>query len=225
MRPETPAISAYGLSVVRGEVRILDDVNLTVARGEKLLIAGENGAGKTTFLKALLGLVEVTSGSVTVLGYGVGSREWRTRKRQIGYVNQESVQVDFPISAQEVVEIGMATRRIGRRSMRTKALEAMSQTGTQKLAARDYRVLSGGEKQRVSIARCLAQEADVLLLDEPGAFLDSTSRAEVISVIDRLNERSRISVVLVTHQPEEVASDGWRRVRLADGTLSGVEKV
>jgi ABC-type methionine transport system ATPase subunit len=80
-------------------------------------------------------------------------------------------------------------------------------------------VLSGGEKQRVSIARCLAQDAAVLLLDEPGAFLDSKARHDVISILEQLNRDSALTVVLVTHQPDEIESEGWRILTLSGGVI------
>lgn len=214
---ENDAIAVCGVSVVRDGVSILNHVDFSVKRREKVIIAGENGAGKTTLLKTILGLVPVSQGAIDVLDVRVGSRQWRRLRSRVGYVNQESIQVDFPISAREVVEVGLVTHT--RRGRRGRALAAMAQTGTAELEHRDYRVLSGGEKQRVSIARCLAQEAEVLLLDEPGAFLDSEARADVVAIIDRLNEESRIAVLLVTHQPEEVADDGFRLLKLEDGSL------
>lgn len=211
------AIHARDLTIVRNGVSILTGIDFSVGHGERVIVAGENGAGKTTLLKAALGLVPLTAGTLSVLGSVVGSRQWKIRRRAVGYVNQESVQVDFPISAQEVVEIGLALQpRAGRRS---RALAAMEQTGTATLAQRDYRVLSGGEKQRVSIARCLAQDAAVLLLDEPGAFLDSKARHDVISILEQLNRDSALTVVLVTHQPDEIESEGWRILTLSGGVI------
>lgn len=217
--PAGEALCLSGVTVVRSGVTILDGIGFAVARGEKVIVAGENGAGKTTLLKSILGLVPVSEGLITVLGRVVGSRGWRALRRIVGYVNQESVQVDFPISALEVAEIGMATRRCPRRERRERARHAMRATGTAQLSGRDYRVLSGGEKQRVSIARCLAQQASILLFDEPGAFLDSQSRREIVRIIDELNDREGISVVLVTHQPDEIESDGWRRIDLRNGRM------
>ena len=93
------------LIVTRDGTKILRGLSLQAQCAERLIIAGPNGAGKTTLLKAILGLIPTAEGRVSVLGAEVGSREWLRGRRRVGYVNQVSVQVDFPISGREVVEI------------------------------------------------------------------------------------------------------------------------
>src|SRR5208337_3817616 len=111
-------------------------LSLSVGCGERLIVAGPNGAGKTTLLKAILGLIRARSGRILVLGGVVGSREWARGRHRIGYVNQESAPVDFPVSGREVVEIGTCTLPLGRHEKRRRIEEAMAAAGCTSLQGR-----------------------------------------------------------------------------------------
>jgi len=180
------------------------------------MIAGENGAGKTTLLKIALGLIPPDSGHVELLGNRIGTAAWRRTRRQAAYVHQGSIHVDFPISAREVVSIGTVGRRLDRQTAAS-IDRAMAATGSVKLADRPYRVLSGGEKQRVSIARCLCQEPSVLLLDEPCASLDPEVTEEIMSLLESLSRE--MTIVMVTHDVLHLDRPGWTVRRLESGSL------
>ncbi|TVQ40796.1 MAG: DUF1893 domain-containing protein [Spirochaetaceae bacterium] len=214
--PACRALAVQGVSVVRGEQTVLRDVNLMVGRGEKVLITGANGAGKTSLLKTILGTVPPSGGTVHIM------RE-SDRATRIGYVNQESVPVSFPISAREVVAIGVAAVGVSRREKRRRVQHAMETTRCDALADRMYGTLSGGEKQRVAIARCLAQGARVLLLDEPTASLDAEGKRKLVALVERLADEQEITVVMVTHEFDAMDRTGWRHVAIADGALHAVE--
>ncbi|MEX2445008.1 MAG: DUF1893 domain-containing protein [Alkalispirochaeta sp.] len=216
--PERCALRVDGVRVVRGDQTILHDVTLHVGRGEKLLITGSNGAGKTTLLKTILGTLPPVAGSVQVPGV-------TDRAVRLGYVNQESVAVTFPISAREVVAIGVALAGRGRRWKRRRVEDAMQAARCSVLADRMYDSLSGGEKQRVAIARCLAQGAGVLLLDEPTASLDAEGKREFVSLLERLAEERDMTVVMVTHEFDAMDRSGWRHVTISEGALCPVESV
>ena len=169
-------IAVADVSVRAGEVDILADVSLDVSEGEFLALVGPNGAGKTTLLKAMGGLLSPTSGSVSVDGRDLGALSARETGRLVARVPQET-SFGFDFSVREIVEMGRTPYRSRfRRDPDPDGDElvqrALERTGTAALADRSVEGLSGGEKQRVLLARALAQDAPVLLLDEPTANLD-----------------------------------------------------
>jgi ABC-type Mn2+/Zn2+ transport system ATPase subunit len=214
-------IRVENLSIQRDATFILRALSLSVDCGERLIVAGPNGAGKTTLVKTILGLVRATSGSVSVLGTAVGSREWLRIRSRIGYVHQESVSVDFPVSGREVVEIGVCMLREGRGEKRRRVRAAMDAAGCAHLEDRMYARLSGGEKQKLSIARCLCQDPKVLLLDEPTSALDPASRAELMGLLHDLNERRGITILMVSHDSQVLTGLDWRIERLEEGAFAG----
>lgn len=174
---------------------VLERVSLEVAAGEFLGIVGPNAGGKSTLLKIVLGLLEPTAGEVRVLG-----RPPREVSRSLGYVPQyPQFGRDFPISVEETVLTGRLGngRMIGgyRRRDREIARRAMGETEVAALARRQLRTLSGGQLQRVLVARALAAEPQVLILDEPTANIDQRVEADIFDLLKRLNQRMTILVV------------------------------
>ena len=192
-----PLIVCDRLCVELGGAKVLDGLSLTVREGDFLAVLGPNGGGKTTLLKVMLGLVKPTSGTVTVFGREPGQVAGR-----IGYVPQRlDFDRTFPISAMEVALMGRLSRkhllqRYGRDDRR-KALEALETTGLAALANRRIGALSGGELQRVLIARALAGEPELLLLDEPTASVDPDMKTTIYDLLDQLKKSH--TIVLVTH--------------------------
>ena len=217
--PSDLAVDLQAATVQRAGRRVLGPLDLAVLRGERLLIAGPNGAGKTSLLLALLGLLPPSSGSVRVLGLTVGSAAWRRERRRVGYANQESVQTTLAITAREVVEIGLCALRRGRNESSRRVRRAMERAGCAELAARSFRELSGGEKQRVSLARCLAQDPDLVLLDEPAASLDPGAKEDLLRLLERLNEDSGLTVLMATHETTHLSESSWPVLRLSDGRV------
>ena len=213
-------IHIEGLHVQREGTEILRGLSLSVACGERLIVAGPNGAGKTTLLKAILGMVRASAGSIQVLGSSVGSREWARGRRRVGYVNQESVTVDFPVSGREVVEIGACTLTLGRSERRRRIEEAMAAVGCAHLQGRMYARLSGGEKQKLSLARCLCQDPQLLLLDEPTSSLDPGSRSELMSLLRELNEQRQLTMVMVSHDAQVLSEPAWKIEHMEAGAFA-----
>ena len=213
-------LSIEDLRLEREGVPILRGLSLSVACAERLIVAGPNGAGKTTLLKAILGLVKRTSGSITVLGQEVGSREWSRLRRRVGYVNQESVHVDYPISGREGVEIGTSALSLGRAEKRRRIEEAMRTAGCGHIEGRMYARMSGGEKQKLSIARCLCQDPELLLLDEPTSSLDPGSREELMELLRELNETRKLTIVMVSHDSQVLSDPGWTLRRMEAGVFA-----
>lgn len=208
-------VSAENIGFGYAGRRLFSHLDFSLRDGERCLIAGENGSGKTSLLKILLGLIQAESGSVKVFGNEVGGTAWLKKRSRAAYVNQETVRSDFPVSAGEAVEIGTIPRRIPREARRQEVNGAMELTGCWHLRKRSYGTLSGGEKQRVSLARCLAQKAELLLLDEPTSSLDPDSSKSLIELIESL----AVSIVMITHDETLLDRTGWRVLHLKNGLL------
>ena len=182
---------------------VLEGVSLSLIGNDFLGIIGPNGGGKTTLLRVILGLVTPDRGRVLVLGRPPG----KTRK-EIGYVPQHNLfDRDFPVSVWEVVLMGRYGRAglLGRYSNedRKAAEEALRMVGMLDFRKRQIGKLSGGELQRVFIARALAAEPRILLLDEPTASVDPTMQAEFYELLARLKEK--MTIVLVSHDISAVS--------------------
>jgi len=217
--PLRDLVIARSLVASRGGRQVLGPLDLLLRRGEGLLVAGSNGSGKTTLLLVLLGLIAPSAGSVRVLGQPLGSRGWKRKRRGVGYVNQESVQTTLPISAWEVAEIGVAGSREPRAERRERVEAAMRSAGCLHLAGRAYRTLSGGEKQRVAVARCLAQGAELLLLDEPTASLDPQAKRELSELLASF-VAGGLGILTVTHELTCLAATGWPVLSLEAGRVA-----
>jgi zinc transport system ATP-binding protein len=209
-----------GLHVEREGMEILRGLSLSVACGERLIIAGPNGAGKTTLLKAILGLIKASGGHIFVLGGQVGSGEWAHVRNRVGYVNQESVHVDFPISGREVVEIGTCSLPLQRSEKRRRIEQAMTAVGCSHLQGRMYARLSGGEKQKLSLARCLCQDPQLLLLDEPTSSLDPSSRLELMALLKELNVQRRLTIMIVSHDAQVLSEPEWNIRHMEAGAFA-----
>jgi manganese/zinc/iron transport system ATP- binding protein len=192
------ALEVRRLTVSYSAKPVLWDVDAEFPAGALSAIVGPNGAGKSTLLRAALGLVPADAGQALVLG-----RPARTALGSVAYVPQrEAVDWDFPITVREVVEMGRY-RSVGwvrrlRRSDRGTVDAALSRVGMTAYARRQIGELSGGQRQRVFLARALAQEADVLLMDEPFAGVDARTEAALLELLAEQRDAGR-SVVAVHH--------------------------
>ena len=182
---------------------VLEDISLTIERGEFVALLGPNGAGKTTLLRGLLGLIPVLSGRIE---YG-----FDRLASPPGYVPQrETLDPIFPLSAFEVVLMGtyarLAPLRTVSRRQRRLATTCLEQVGLAHLADRPFWLLSGGQKQRVLIARALAVEPQILMLDEPTSGVDPGAATVIMDLIAQLNRERGLTVVLVSHHLRLVRS-------------------
>lgn len=194
------ALEVRGLTVRYREVLALDDVSLSVPAGEACGLIGVNGSGKTTLFRAVLELVRTQQGTVEVLG---GTAAQARARGAVGYVPQaDQLDRDFPVTVGEVVLMGryhlMGARRRPAATDRDAVHTALARTGVVDLARRRFGELSGGQRQRVMLARALAQEARVLLLDEPFTGVDVPSQQAVVGVLRELVDQG-CAVLLSTH--------------------------
>jgi iron complex transport system ATP-binding protein len=199
--------------------RIGTDVTLEVKRGETLAVLGGNGAGKTTLLRTLLGLLAPLGGGVEVDGRPVHDFTPPERARRLAYVPQQHVP-PFAFTVAEAVMMGRAARlaTFARPGAADHAAvdAALARLGIAGLADRAVTEISGGERQLTLIARALAQEAPMLILDEPTASLDFGNRARVLAELDRLRGAG-LSIVFSTHEPDHALVHADRALLLADG--------
>jgi ABC-type Mn2+/Zn2+ transport system ATPase subunit len=199
------AIEVRDLSVSYGRRSVLEGATLSVPRGSMVGIVGPNGGGKSTLLKAVLGLVPVERGEVEILGRKVDRRT----RRLVGYVPQrEDVDWNFPVSAFDVVMMGrvpsMGLLRRPGSSDRELVWKALGTVGMADLADQRIGEFSGGQQQRIFLARALAQGAEVLILDEPVSGVDAPSQHEIFDLLRGLQEGGK-TVILTTHDLSCVA--------------------
>jgi iron-siderophore transport system ATP-binding protein len=198
-----PLIEARGLSARYGDSLALDGLDASIPAGDIVAILGENGSGKSTFLRVLARVLPPSGGEVCFDGVPLIQMPRRASARRIAYVPQ-SVDLVFPIRSLDLVLQGRAPHGNGfvaeTPEDRRRAREAMRACDVEGLADRDAKALSGGERRRVFLARALAQEAEVWLLDEPTAGLDPRHRLEFLETLWRVHGERRTTVLLVTHE-------------------------
>ena len=213
------AVLAEGLTVQRGSARLLDGVSLRLARGDFLAVLGPNGAGKTTLLQTIPALIACTGG-LTVLGQRIdrlSALERNALRRRIGYVPQLQTRPSpvLPLSVREVAELGC----LDRTDRAARVESALDETGLAALADRPYHVLSGGEQRKVHLARALAGEPELLLLDEPAGHLDLRWQEWITQWLGRRWRRGGLTVVMVTHDLRHLPAGITRVALLRAGRL------
>ncbi|TFD09881.1 phosphonate ABC transporter ATP-binding protein [Cryobacterium sp. TMT1-66-1] len=224
-----PVIDVSNITKTFGETTALNDVSLTVGRGEIVVLLGLSGSGKSTLLRHLDGLDRPDSGSVTVLGAAVSSlkgRPLRALRGQVGFVFQQFELVGS-LTVLENVLTGALFRvrgpRLGlwgyRRDLKLAALGHLDRVGLLAQAYQRADTLSGGQQQRVGIARALMQNPRILLADEPVASLDPESSAQVMALIREIAIDSGLTVVCSLHQVDLALSWGDRIVGLRHGQV------
>lgn len=220
--PRTPSVLlAREISVELGGRRVLTDVDLTIARGEVVAVLGANGSGKSTLVRATIGLVPRRSGSVEL--FGTPLEHFRDRSR-LGYVPQRSTDAaGVPATVREVVLSGrLARRRLfgpARRADREAADRAIELVGLTGLRRRPVNELSGGQHQRTLIARALASEPDLLVMDEPLAGVDAASGLALARTVEDL-VAGGTSVLLVEHDLGPLAPVVDRAVVIDHGRVA-----
>ena len=197
-------IEARGLTVGYGAVAVAGGIDLALSAGTVTCLLGPNGVGKTTLFKTLLGLIAPLTGSVDVGGESLAGLSRMAVARQVGYVPQASLP-DFTYTVLDLVVMGR-TAYLGpfsqpRQADYDIATAALDAVGIANLAERDSTRISGGQRQLVLIARALAQEAQVLVMDEPTASLDLANRILVLDKVRALAGDGR-AVLVSTHEPE-----------------------
>lgn len=199
------------------------DVTLSVSQASMTAVVGANGSGKSTLIRMLAGLLRPASGQILLDGVRFEQWQPRARAREIAYMPQ-ATSTAFPFRVIDVVLSGR-TPHVPRfhfedRNDRERAIEALESTGAAHLADRSVTALSGGERQMVILARALAQEPRLLLLDEPSTSLDLKHRADLMRTLAHLRDTRGLSVVMITHDLQLTGSLFERVVALRCGEVA-----
>lgn len=202
-RDKSKAIAVEDLTVSYQGKTALSDINLMIQQGAITGIIGPNGAGKSTLLKGMMGLIKTDSGKISI-----GNQELQKRQRDIAYVEQRSeIDLNFPITVEEVVLLG-SYPKLGlfkRPKEKEKELvtECLKLVKMVEFRTRQIGELSGGQLQRVFIARALAQEADIIFLDEPFVGIDMSSEQVIIDILKQLKAQGK-TILIVHHDLHKV---------------------
>ncbi len=218
----TRLLQARDYSVELGGKRILDGVSFTVADGEFLCVVGPNGAGKTTLLKCIARIVTGGHGDLILRERALATYAQRELARTIAYVPQGGGQ-RIPFTVREFVQMGRYPHlrpfsSPGRGDAQA-VDEALAITGTEAFARRRLGTLSGGERQKVLIAAALAQQPQLLLLDEPTTYLDPRYQTEILTLLRQINRDGGVTVLAVTHDLNTAVLTSDRILALKDGAV------
>lgn len=219
----TSALEVRNLSFGYNDSLLLKDISFPIAAGELVALIGPNGCGKTTLLKTLLGLLPPNSGSVILFGQPLATLEPKARAKTIAYVSQQPAS-SFPLTVRELVALGRYPHGGRGRETMADALaveSALERTAAKDLCNRQFNSLSGGERQKVLIARALAQSAQILLLDEPTLHLDLNFQLQILSALRRLCIDDGITIITVLHDVNLVSLFADKALLLSGGVLRG----
>jgi putative ABC transport system ATP-binding protein len=226
---DSPLIRARALTrrylVGKQEVRALDGVDLDVAPGEFVALVGPSGSGKSTLLNLLGGLDRPSSGEIHVsdleLGHASDNQLVRYRRERIGFIFQ-SFNLLSMRSAVENVETPLMLAEVKPKERRQRALQLLESVGLAQRAGHKPNELSGGEMQRVAVARSLANRPLLLLADEPTGNLDSNTGRGILNLLREAVTGQGVTLVLVTHDPD-VAAHADRIIHMRDGRIQRIE--
>jgi len=222
---ETPAISVRGVVVSYGGRRILDGINLDIARGETMVLLGGSGSGKSTLLRQIIGLERPQSGQVVVNGTDIvrcSARELRKVRRSIGVAFQNAALFNS-MSVRENVALALREHtQLAESTIRLMTWMKLAVVGLADAGALSPQELSGGMRKRAAVARALSLDPEILVFDEPSAGLDPIVAAELDELILALKSAFNMTVVVVTHEMASAFRIADRMAMLYKGTLIAV---
>ena len=205
-------VRCQDVTVKLGDAVVLQNISFNVQKGELIGIIGPNGAGKTTLLRTLLGLVPLSGGMLSVLGYVYP--KVKEARAKIGYMSQrQSFERNVPLSVSDVVATGLLSGKTLFKSLKRteeKVTTALQAVGMQAYGKRSFQELSGGEQQRILLARAIVRQPELLLLDEPTTGLDFSAQKLFMELLLRLKTQMQLAIVLVSHDLLFVAASSDR---------------
>ena len=209
----SPAIKLSNVTMKYGANVVIKDVDLEILEGDFCCVVGANGAGKSTLVRGVLGLNKISSGIV------------ECDVSRVGYLPQESkIDMFFPATVIEIVLSGnlgrMGKRLFYRDAEKKRAKKCLDLLGMLGLAEKSFASLSGGQKQKVLLARALTAAKDILILDEPSNNLDHDSRAEFYKILKKLNREHKMTIVMITHDLDADDLIGNKVVSIKQGQVS-----
>ena len=216
-----PAISLSNINLITSNNKcILKNINIDINKGDCISISGHNGAGKTTLFKIINGLIKPTSGTVKIFNNQLNNEI----KKQIGYIPQiNKFEENIPITVKQVIEIGITARKgiFKRLSKQDKTFvtDIAKKLDIYDLLNAPIGKISGGEMQKVSIARVLAQQADIILLDEPLSNLDVKSQKNIIEIIEKIHSDKEHTILIILHNLEQKPKCCNKEIVLEKGAI------
>lgn len=191
-------IEANNISVKYENDYVFSNISFSINRGDFIALTGPNGSGKSTLIKSILGLIEITSGSIKIFEKNLKDfNEWY----KIGYVPQKiNLSPFFPASVKEVVKMGLLqSKNLDPKKFEEKILQVLNTLNINDLKEKNVTELSGGQFQKVIIARAIVSDPEILILDEPTTALDPETREKFFEIISNLNKSKSTTIVLITH--------------------------
>jgi phospholipid/cholesterol/gamma-HCH transport system ATP-binding protein len=230
MKPErasneenTPAIAVEGLHKSFGSQKVLNGVSLSVSRGETLAVLGRSGTGKSVLLRVIIGLEKPDSGSVRIHGQditGLGLDQLGEVRRKMGFLFQHAALYDSLTVEQNVAfPLQHHKKEMSKSEQAGRVKELLAEVGMEGALAKMPSDISGGMQKRVGLARALALEPDILLLDEPTAGLDPISSGEIDDLILKLQEEHQVASIVVTHDLHSAKTIADRLALLDKGDM------
>jgi iron complex transport system ATP-binding protein len=222
-----PVIEARNVNFSYAAKPVMGNISFAIDEGQVVAVIGPNGSGKTTLLKIINGTLFPDAGQMLIDGKETGRWQRKEIAQKVAIVPQETAMI-FPFYAEEIVLMGRFPH-LGRYSFEDKkdykiVHEAMEKTDTLAFADRRFSELSAGERQRVLIARALAQEPKVLLLDESTVFLDLKHQSQFLALLKQLNTEQQLTVIFVTHDINLAAQNADRIILLYSGKIYAIGK-
>ena len=220
-----PAIATTNLNYSFGKRKVLRHLTFSVEKGDFFIIIGPNGSGKTTLMRLIAGVLKLQVGKIKILGLPNFSYKPKALARAVAFVPQR-LPVDLPFTVGETVLLGRTPYQgalgINRERDLEIAKEAMEFTGVSHLISSTLDRLSGGEQQRVFIARAICQEPEIMLLDEPTASLDLAHQVKIMDLMEKLRLEKGITVMMVSHDLNLAAMYSNRVLLLKDGEIASI---
>lgn len=223
----TAVISLSKINLIESNNKyILKNINLDINKSDCIVFSGHNGAGKTTLFKIINGLIKPTSGNIKICDNTINDKT----KKRVGYVPQiNKFEKNIPVSVRQAIQIGLFAKK-GIFAKLSKQDNSFIEDIAKKLEI--YHLLdtpvgklSGGEMQKVSIARVLAQEADIILLDEPLSHLDTKSQKSIIKLIEDIHSIKKVTVLIILHSFEQKPECCNRIITMENGEISEERKI
>lgn len=219
----SPLLEVSDLAVSLGDTKVLLNVSFVLAQGEWMSITGKNGAGKSTLLKCLMRIVKRAGGHITLGDKSLDAYSQRALAQNVAYVPQATGR-QSPFSVYDHVMLARFSHlkpfAAPRKSDREKVMQALEDTGILSLVDRPVNTLSGGERQKVYLAQAFAKGANLLLLDEPGTFLDPRCTQDMLHLLKDANRNRGITILSVTHDINSAAVISDRILALKEGTVA-----
>ncbi|MBC8433041.1 MAG: ABC transporter ATP-binding protein [Desulfobacterales bacterium] len=216
------AIDINHISCSYGNLPILKNLSFSVQKGDFFIVIGPNGSGKTTLMKVISGILKPQKGNLEILGRPLRGYTRKALAKTVAFVPQ-MVSADFPFTVIEVILMGRSPH-LGILGLEQEidleiAKQAIAFTGVEHLANRKMDQLSGGELQRVFLARAICQEPQIMLLDEPTASLDLAHQGKIMDLMEKLKKEKGVTIVMVSHDVNLAAMYADRLLLLKDGKI------